>query len=475
MFERLKQGISGFFDTPNASPEKKGGVRHQPRPHFIQRSIDGNSLTDRTQNLGRFLEINSEIITALERVRSRARFLYVNDPLVSNAVDTWVSEAIGTGLRPSPVIDQPRQILDAWEMWSDACDFDRITNFEGLQSDIALALKRDGEALILLHETEEGLKLQHLDAARLDSQKTSSQYYSQNQNIVISGIEFNPEGQRVGYWLRTHLDNDVYNYTNLGSPDSVRIPARRIIHIIDRRFPGQIRGLSPLASVILSANDLQMLMDASRQAAIMSSFIAGFISDPNGTAESFDLAGQDRAEWTPGSLLDLGSSQIQFANPQQNASIHRFTNIHLRQLASGLQMPAWLVDGDLSEINYSSARAGLIPFRRKLEAWRETKLKPQFLNPVWSRWSAMEFVQGNYAGMLPKAGWIAPAWEQVDPLKATASIIAQLEAGLIDQETAVRQIHGHRASHILQNLDSGMESGSRSTLQHLTLIHGDNQ
>lgn len=441
-----------------------------------KRSIDGNSLTARTQNLGRFLEINSEIITALERVRSRARFLYVNDPLVSNALDTWTSEAIGTGLRPSPMIDQPRQILDVWEMWSDGCDLDQITNFEGLQSDIALALKRDGEALIMLHETDTGLQLQHLDSARLDSQKTSSQYYSQNQNIIISGIEFNPDGQRVAYWLRTHLDNDVYNYTNLGSPDSVRIPASRIIHIIDRRFPGQIRGISPLACVILPANDLQILLEASRQAAIMSSLVAGIISDPNGTAEAFDLSKLDNFKLIPGSLLDIGSSQITFSNPQQNASIHEFANLHLSQLASGLQMPFWLVHGGaLSDQNYSSARAGLIPFRRKLEAWRETTLKPQFLNPVWSRWSAMEFIQGNANTMLPKAGWIAPAWEQVDPLKATASIIAQLEAGLIDQETAVRQIHGHRASHILQNLDSGMESGSRSTLQHLTLIHGDNQ
>ncbi|MCY3594404.1 MAG: phage portal protein [Bacteroidetes bacterium] len=469
MFERLKQRISGFFDTPNASPEKKGGVRHQPRPHFIQRSIDANSRAPRTQDFGRLNEINSEINAANENVRQRARYLALNDPHVANGLDTFVAEATGTGARPSPSGDdgQP-EIIERFEAWGETCGHDG-ENWPGIQAMAALDLKRDGETLWLINDTPAGLKLQHLDVARIDTSKTSF-HHDRNENFVNSGVEFDKSGQITAYWIRQYLDQfDVWNHAGLGSPHTIRIPARQVIHVVDRKFAGQVRGLSSLACIILPANDLAALMDASRMAAKMSSMIAAFVRNPE--AQAIDLGDLDNAEFLPGSILNIGNYEIEFSNPQGTQNIDRYISIHLRQIASGLGMPSWMIDNLFERINYSSSRSGLIPFRRRVEQWRETTLLPQFHNRIWNRWAGMEFLQGNTRTVMPGAGWIWPAWENVDPLKSVQAVVSQIEAGILDRETAIRMLHGSNAERIIGNLNGEID-GTRYQPSHLNLIPG---
>ena len=70
----------------------------------------------------------------------------------------------------------------------------------------------------------------------------------------------------------------------------------------------------------------------------------------------------------PGSLIPLPpGTDIRFSNPTESDAYGPFVKNHLRAVAAGMGLPYELVSGDLEGVTYSSIRAGLIEFRRRVE------------------------------------------------------------------------------------------------------------
>ena len=440
MLERLKQTISRF-----QSPSGKSGGAARPR----QRSIDASSFGKRSDVIGLFHEANGEILAATARTASRVNYLYVNNGTVANSVDGHRAECIGTGAVPSSrnQRDQTR-IADAWQEWSEeTADFHGQTTLEGLQSQVCRSLILDGESLVIIHQDDSGLRLQHIDSNRLDLQKTGLTA----GGYIVGGVEFSNAGERIAYWINPHADATPYSF---GWKPSVRFPARDVIHCINTMFPQQIRGLSPLARAVLPSSEITALLDAMRQSALMSSLIAGFIRNPiGGKPLEIDQLG----DWLPGSLLNIGSSEVDFSNPQTNQSMDKFTQEHMKILANALMgQPLWMVTGDLSGVNYSSCRASLIVYRRKIEQWRAEIFEPQFLNRIWRRWSSAEKLAGNIRDDA-RISWVWPAFEIIDPQKSVKALVDQLKNGLTDIETARLELHGPRASHVGERLEGNRQ------------------
>ena len=82
-------------------------------------------------------------------------------------------------------------------------------------------------------------------------------------------------------------------------------------------------------------------------------------------------------------------------------------------------------------------RAGLIEFRRRIEALQWQLLVPGFCQPVWRRFVAV----GQATGALPPgaigAEWTAPRFEAVDPLKDIQADILAVRAGLMTLKEAI--------------------------------------
>ncbi|MYA41324.1 MAG: phage portal protein [Gemmatimonadetes bacterium] len=464
MLERLKQRISGIFDTPIA-PENRGGVtqRHQPRP-FSKRSIDAARGTRRQDSLGTFMQANGEIGNAVNLVRDRVRYLSLNDSYIRHGLNNWIAECVGNGLMPAPLIEgtDRQTIIRSWERFTRKADW-RGGNFSGLQTNIVRAVRRDGEALCIFHHNDdEGLKIELIDVARIDTQKTQNLA----NGIILNGVELDRQRRVTAIWIRPKVDD----WLNLAGHDSIRFPAGSYLHVFEPEFAGQVRGISPLASAVLNANDLAELHHAQRRAALTASMLAAFVRNPN-SGEPFEI--DDDITFEPGAMLDVGNSEIQFSNPQnQGDAIDKFSKSHVRQLSAGLDVPTWLTDGDMSQVNYSSARSVLMPLRRKIEMFRENVLVPHFLNPVWERWAALEMVNGRMNEGV-EANWIAPAFYQVDPEKQTKSIVLMLKHKLISRESAIRMIHGSQSQTIIQELEGEAElTGMDESDSYLRILQG---
>ncbi len=228
----------------------------------------------------------------------------------------------------------------------------------------------------------------------------------------------------------------------------MRIDAADVLHVMLPLAPGQARGLSWLAPIVVAHSEFDQLTDALQVGIKVAAMHAGFLTDMNGNAAGSPFDGDQSGSiltsgLEPGTLKVLPSGfDIKFNTPQQAQQTAEFLKFQIRMLAAGLGPPSHLLDGDLTGANYSSLRAGLIPFRQRIEQVQYTVLVPQLLNPIFRRVVAAEVLSGNLdpAEDLFRVDWIMPRPMQVDPLKDTEAVREMLALGLMSRRQAVAEL-----------------------------------
>ena len=97
--------------------------------------------------------------------------------------------------------------------------------------------------------------------------------------------------------------------------------------------------------------------------------------------------------------------------------------------------------GDVRQANYSSLRAELVEFRRRVGQLQHGVLAHQLCRPIWQRWLETAALAGaidlpDIASALP-VQWIPPRFDWVDPLKDIQAQLLAIEAGLLSRRKAV--------------------------------------
>lgn len=416
--------------------------RSSPAPLTVRR-FDGAAGGRRAFGLGAFGRTGTETALAGPTLRARARYRAANDGFIANAVGNIVGNLVGAGIVPTPQHpdEGTRRALSAlWGEWCDMADADGRTDGYGLQADVARALVVDGEAFLQLIEGPEGPTVRLIPAELVDEGMTRD---LGGGRFIVSGVEFAADGTRAAYWVLPARPTDTFATTGT----SIRIPVEEMLHVFKPLGPGQVRGVSWLAPVILPAAELDKLADALTMGAQVAAMFAGFVVNQNATGGDDPFEGSDQPSLEPGTLQRLaGGWDVKFAVPSQVAQVQPILKHGLRQLAAGLGLPSHLLDGDLSDANYSSLRAGLLPFRQRMEQVQYHQLVPQMLNPIWQRVVAWGVTSGRIDApdfeanpRVYRAEWLPPAWPQVDPMKDTQATIAELDAGLTSRRKAVAQ------------------------------------
>src|SRR6185295_18223605 len=247
---------------------------------IVRRGYEGASAGRRTQGWRKTLsDANAETWKAGGQLRNVARDLVRNNPYAASALNTITDHAIGTGIQPS-------EELDIWKAWAETteCDADGQNDFYGLQKLVMRTVVESGECLIrrrVRTRPEERfplpLKLQVLEPDFLDSTKDGP---GTNGGRIIQGVEFNPIGQRVGYWLF----KDHPGAMNGTSLQSSFVPAEGVIHVYRAQRPGQVRGVSWFAPVLLRFKDFDDFEDATLMKQKIAACLAVITSDVDGSA-----------------------------------------------------------------------------------------------------------------------------------------------------------------------------------------------
>lgn len=301
-----------------------------------------------------------------------------------------------------------------------------------------------GESFIQLVTTDEGLRLRLIAPEQVDIAQTGE---LSSGGRIIAGVEFDAAGRRVAYWVRPVDPTAIFE----GYAPPVRVPAADVVHLFKPLGPGQVRGISWLAPVLIRAGELDQLDDALLVGAKVAAMFAGFLTDQNGSAAGFPFEGvtADSIMETglePGTLKVLPAGfDIKFGAPQNAQQTVDFAKLQLRGIAAGLGVPEYLLTGDLTGANYSSLRAGLLEFRRRVEAVQFQIIVPQALRPIWQRFvtTAVLAAELDAADFESSADdwfaceWIPPAQEWIDPEKDARATSEMISAGLTSRRRAV--------------------------------------
>lgn len=361
-------------------------------------------------------QINVELLQSNISIRARARGAMLNNPLIRNGVENSVGEIVRTGVMSACPDDDAKS---AWEAFNKTADEDKRTNFDGLLAQIVRSVIVDGEAFLQVLDFGGTTTLRLLMPEQIDESKTMRL----DDGFVVQGIEFDNSGQRRGYWIRPYVPTDVFPTF----PASEFVDAFQILHIMKPVSTGQVRGLSWLAPCLMSAGELNSAVDALIVAAKIGAMHAVIVTDSNDNSDTDPYA--PPAELSPGSVVKLPAGMgVTVSNPnqfQQSESLIRQITL---QIAAGLGVPEHYCNGNLSNANYSSLRAGLLPFRQRVEQLQTTVLEPQLLNPLWNR-----VVGGD------DASWLWPTFRHVDPSKTISADVAEIEAGLASRSQKIAE------------------------------------
>lgn len=403
--------------------------------------------------------INAQIRRYGRSVLARSRWLCANNTYASGAKDIFKSALVGCGIKPSPLLSSAalkKELNLLWYDWCDEADADNATDLYGLENFAAGEIFEGGECFIRLRDRRaEDLMLVPLQLQLLPAEMLDLAF---NQDLgsgrrIECGIQFDAIGKREGYhFWRYHPYSDAGNRY-----ERVFVSADQVIHMFLPRVVGQVRGVPHTISGIAKLAMLDAYDDAElerkRTAALFGGFITrkGSESDedhpletaselPPTADETDPFSGQDNNAFNdtqsglgiglePGAFLDLDEGEsVEFSEPADvGGSYEAFQYRTLLAVASGFGVPYADMTGDLRQANYGSIRAGLVQFRRKMEAMQHQIMVFQFCRRVREKWLEAAVLAGatsitpsqfylNKRDYL-RTKWIPPKWEWVDPLK----------------------------------------------------------
>ena len=437
-------------------------ARSRAAMEVLRRGYEGARLGRRTEGWRvSGTGANLEIAGALPRLRDRARDLVRNNPYAAKGVNALVGNLVGGGLKArarsgdAALNDQADKL---WARFAAQCDADGRTDFHGLQALVARAMVESGECIVRLRarRAEDGLavplQLQVLEADHLDTLRSGA---TASGGFIHQGIELDRLGRRLAYWLFPVHPGEVATFRR-GSLQSKRVPAESICHVFERLRPGQERGVPWFAPVIIKMRDLDEYDDAELMRKKIEACFAAFVLDAD-DGETLGEVREDKAgprieTFEPGMIEYLPAGKdIRFAAPASSGGYPEYMRLQLHAIAAGLGLTYELLTGDLSQVNYSSIRAGLIEFRRRMEALQWQVLIPGLCNPVWRRFvEVAQAVDSLPAGSFG-VEWTAPRFEAVDPLKDAKADIMSVRAGFMTLKEAIAR-NGYDPSDVLAEI-----------------------
>lgn len=400
---------------------------------------DRGRLTDGWRSRGS--SADAEISIAGPVLRDRSRELTRNNPHAAKALSSWVNNVVGDGIMPRPVTGDPakdKKIKELFDRFTKYCDADGGLDFYGQQQLACREMIEGGEVLLRRRRRfqsdglEVPLQVQVLEADMLDH---SRQGDMGNGNLAVQGIEFDAIGRRVNYWLfAQHPGNNVIS---LGARiASAPVPASEISHVFERQRT-QIRGVPWCTPAMRTLKDIEEWDQAEgirkKTESCVVGIVTGFEEDQMSISNpSIETAtGRKIEKFEPGLIAYArGGKTISFNSPASVGGYGEYKQSRLRDVAAGYRIPYELLTGDLSQINFSSIRAGLVEYRRLVKAVQWQIFIPGYCQPIWDWFCETAFFAGLVDTPTVAVEWAAPKFEWVDPYKDVLADILAIRAGI---------------------------------------------
>lgn len=408
-----------------------------------QDGFDGASTSYRLEQKG-LLGGDADSIAAreLKILWQRSHHALRNNGIAISARNKLVANLVGSGIIAKW---DNQKMQKAWDEFIADPNLDGYGTIVNTQETWANALVESGDVLTrMVIQKGKGkipLKLQPIEAEQLDP------LYSDTTKKIKYGIQFKDSRPVTYYFFKRHPLS--YSFLSQEINKRIPVPSTEVLHGFLRTRPGQWRGIPLLSAVLLPLYEIDELMDATlvRQKAaqamgwivtkkksgalpMMGTIQNGVVPqemDEDGAPVSKQIQKilpggvhylEEDEEFTFAETQDIGSNLVVMLEQQ------------LRIIASALNLTFEQLTGDISKVNYSSIRAGMVEFRKRASMIQQLVLINLMLKPLANKFQELAgvFVSGKM--LEAKVRWIMPKIEGADPLKDAQSDVLEIRAGL---------------------------------------------
>jgi lambda family phage portal protein len=390
---------------------------------------------------------DTEIASGGARLRDRMRDLVRNNPHAAKAVSVLVNNIVGAGIRPRAATgdaDLDKRVNALWDAWSAKADADGLADFHGITTLAVRGMIEGGEVFLRRRFRRNSdalpvpLQVQLLEGDHLDDSKIGTQ---PDGGRIVRGIEYDAIGKRQAFWIFPDHPGDA-GVPLSRSLTSVRIPADGIAHLFERQRV-QSRGVPWGAPAMRAMRDLDDWTNAElvrkKTEACLVGVVIGADEADQGVAPSVvDAGGKTIEQFEPGLIAYArGGKDIKFNQPASTAGVSEWLQAQLHTVAAGFRVPYELLTGDLSQVNYSSLRGGLVEFRRMVDALQWQLVIPGFCQPIWDWFTEAAWIAGLIPAATVKVEWSPPRFDAIDPLKDAQADLLMLRSGTMTLPQAI--------------------------------------
>lgn len=393
-----------FFDPIKAEKRFKARVTSA-----LVSGYSGGSKTKRTMSEWAVTggDSDSDILPNLQTIRDRSSDLVRNVPIATSAINTAVTNVIGSGLKLQSRIDRSYLKLDddqadKWEstverefkLWAESKNSDaaRTVDFYGQQSLAFRSVLERGDIFYLTPEIKRTGAPYTLALQAIEADRVTNKDWAADTALLAGGVSVDSYSAPQEYHILKRHPGNAYS----SDAEWAIVPAygsksgrRNVLHLFDVTRPGQKRGVPYLAPVMEALKQLGRYTDAELMAAVISGMFTVFIeSEGSGLDVLADQvqSNTDDLSLGNGMVVDLAPGEkVSSANPgRPNAAFDPFVQAILRQIGAALEIPFELLIKHFTA-SYSASKAAFVEawkFFRMRRAWMERC----FCNPVYELW-----------------------------------------------------------------------------------------
>lgn len=483
--------------------------RHVLQRHGHSRSFEVGrqdrltaSWTTRDEN------VNQALHRHLRVMRARSRDFFRNNEFGRKFASLVRSNVVGPAgftlkvdaRRPDGTRDEQdsARLQAAYRRWTRAGHFDVTGRLsENLFDALAIQMvARDGEVLIRKVEgRDRGIhrcQLQLIAGHALDEELNRE---LNGGRRIRMGVEFDGFMKPVAYWLRK--DTPTSDIHGSWERRYNRVPAEEIIHVFVPEEVDQWRGVPWAFAALRSARMLDQYQEAAQVAANVGAAKMGFFQqkDPEaGPPMRVDEEGDGEApppdqdfisEAAPGQfdVIPDGYELAEWDPEYPHANYDPFVKAISRTIATGCLVSYHGLTGDLTQVNYSSIRAGTLDERemwKQLQGWYIETVKV----PLYEWWLARALVNDADLRRLPFAQFdkfnaplfFGRRWDWVDPRSDMLALREAVALGIKSRSEIIRE-RGRDPEEVWAELEAEQVLGFAAPAagQSISPASGENQ
>lgn len=365
--------------------------------------------------------------------RDKARRIYQEDPVGRSLLKTETDNVVSSGFTLQAKTSSKEFNSEAeakWNEWLEVADIRGMLCGVDLIRMFYWASRQDGDGGIVLVDRGGESRLQYAPG---DLIATPTGKFGDPK--ILDGVEVDGATRPVGFWVRDVDDSGRDNFTRVAASNMVYLAP-----VLDN--PLGVRGDPCYSQIDHNLDRLNGFQDAVGIAARMAA-VFGLIFKEDGSAKQLqnlqnvtnsngDL--QKAITLENGSLKYMGAAgdvvQVQAQQPMQQAP--DWIRAECRIIGLPFDMPLELVCKDMSQVNFASARIGLIGYYRACRA-RQKAFISRCLTRIYRWWISREIKMQRFVNAAPLDSWahrfVAEGWQYTDPVNEPLADLLELDMG----------------------------------------------